>query len=152
MRQCAYLVALVASLFLFGCSGMKGPAAKAPETDPWADYKGTFASGVPSSAELRRANAAEAKEKGASTTTTTSAETKPADSKPTKKTAEAKPAKPSADAKPESASDARSMYADSAGDDAEPEPAPARAPKKAGKKKGAPKKAGGKKPGKSAKR
>jgi hypothetical protein len=171
MRQCACLVALVASLFLFGCSGARQQGAKAPETDPWADYKGTYATGVPSTAEIKQA---EAKEKGAGTTTTTGADTKAdakADTKPaktadTKPAKEAKPAKTAepktAELKPDtSANDARAMYGVGGGETTdEPAAEAAPAPKKVAKKKkpAAPvspasgKKPSGKKPGKRAMR
>jgi hypothetical protein len=38
------VVIVLASLTLFACgSGKNGGEAKGPETNPWADYKGTFA-------------------------------------------------------------------------------------------------------------
>lgn len=136
MRRWASLVAVAASLFLFGCSGMGPQAAKAPEKDPWADYKGTFASGVPSAAELRQA---EAKEKAASAsataTTSSDAKAEKADAKP--KSASAKPSK-SAESKPVKAelapegNDARAVYGDTPTEDAIAEAA---APKKVSKKK-----------------
>jgi hypothetical protein len=64
------------ALFLVGCGGPAKPAA-APEADPWADYKGTFAGPVgakESAAPAAKAAKAPAASKDAvGTTTTTSA-------------------------------------------------------------------------------
>lgn len=37
------VVALLTSIALFACGGAGHSDAKAPETDPWAGYKGTYA-------------------------------------------------------------------------------------------------------------
>ena len=37
------VVTLLSSLALFACSGASHRDAKGPEADPWADYKGTYA-------------------------------------------------------------------------------------------------------------
>jgi hypothetical protein len=47
MRVCSNIVVLLGALMLFtlfGCAGAKHDA-KAPETNPWSDYKGTWAPG-----------------------------------------------------------------------------------------------------------
>jgi len=38
-------LAWVACVSLSACGGAKKDAVKAPETDPWSDYKGTYAAG-----------------------------------------------------------------------------------------------------------
>jgi len=43
MRIRSNVVALLSSLVLFACGGAASQDAKGPEGDPWADYKGTFA-------------------------------------------------------------------------------------------------------------
>jgi hypothetical protein len=37
------LLSLLSSLSLIACAGAKGREAEGPETNPWADYKGTYA-------------------------------------------------------------------------------------------------------------
>ena len=66
MRLPSVIVGLLASLVLFGCSGPKSEA-KAPETNPWADYKGTYAGAAEpaSAAETKSASATETKPAGA---------------------------------------------------------------------------------------
>jgi hypothetical protein len=138
------VVALLASLALLACKGPR-KEAQAPETNPWADYNGTYAPGGPQDeapAEAKPKSIAQADEPPAAA----------AASKPTKKSASAKPGKRGAAAppatvaaaEPDSGSDARSMYGVESGAAAEPE-APAPPPKKTTKKRGAGKKARGKK-------
>ena len=88
MRLPSVIVGLLASLVLFGCSGPKSEA-KAPETNPWADYKGTYAGAAEpaSAAETKSASATETKPAGA-------AEPKPAGAaEPKPKTTTKKPGK-----------------------------------------------------------
>lgn len=39
------IVTLLASSVLFACGGASQTEAKGPEANPWADYKGTYATG-----------------------------------------------------------------------------------------------------------
>jgi hypothetical protein len=137
------VVALLASLALLACKGPQ-KEAQAPEANPWADYKGTYAPGGPQDeapAETKPKSIAKAEEPPAA-----------AAPKPTKKSASAKPGKrgaaaPSATvaaAEPESGSDAKSMYGVESGAAADPD-TPAPPPKKTAKKRGGAKKAHGKK-------
>ena len=96
MRRSSVLVALLVSLALYGCGGAKGAGAKAPEKDPWSDYKGTFATGVPSDTESKASKPQEAKPAA-----------KTADAKPAAKAADAKPAAKTADAKPVKVAEAK---------------------------------------------
>jgi hypothetical protein len=114
MRHLAILLGLVASLVLAGCGGGNREAAKAPETNPWADYKGTYAGG-----------AAEAPSSAEPAATTESKPTRTADAK--------KPAKGDAKPKPAPAETAKAMYGD--GGDAKPDEEAAPAPRKATAKK-----------------
>ena len=102
MRLPLIIVGLLTSLVLFGCGGPKREAA-VPESNPWADYKGTFAAGAspepPSAAEAKAPSAAEAK---------------PASAAP--KPARVAAARPKATAAP---SDAKAMYG--VASDAKPE-------------------------------
>ena len=139
MHRRSYIVGLLASLALFGCSGAKHEV-KAPETNPWADYKGTFAaggSGAESTAEATPASTAEAKA-ASSAKPKNAAEAKP------KSTAEAKPTSVAAPKPDGTATDARAMYgvaSDTNADEAAPQPTTKKTPKKrgaiAGKKAGA---------------
>lgn len=145
MRACSILFTLITALALFGCSGKK-LEAKAPEKDPWADYKGTYASGSPAP------DAKSGGDKTEKTASTKSADTADADAKPTKKGS--KPKKGAAPSEPKTAAadssapsadpDARSMYNETSG---KPEDTSTdAAPKKVAKKRaGGGKKAGGKK-------
>lgn len=55
------VVIVLASLCLFACGSAKnGGEAKGPETNPWADYKGTYATaGTPSTKAAKVAKAEE---------------------------------------------------------------------------------------------
>lgn len=55
------VVIVLASLCLFACGSAKnGGEAKGPETNPWADYKGTYATaGTPSTKSARIAKTEE---------------------------------------------------------------------------------------------
>ena len=55
------VVIVLASLCLFACGTAKnGGEAKGPETNPWADYKGTYATaGTPATKSARVAKAEE---------------------------------------------------------------------------------------------
>jgi hypothetical protein len=63
MRLLSITVGLLASLIVVGCGGGHKEAAKAPETNPWADYKGTYAAGgaETSSATVEKPTIADAK-------------------------------------------------------------------------------------------
>jgi hypothetical protein len=103
------VLAAVVLLTCAACGGAKRQAA-APETNPWADYKGTYAPG----------GAAEAPVSAAEVKSATKDDKDDKDDKPAK-TADAKPrkgSKPGKTAKPSKAT-------------AEPAPAPAPAPKAA---------------------
>jgi hypothetical protein len=78
------LLSLLSSLSLVACAGAKGPEAQGPETNPWADYKGTYAG----TAEPRAAKTAEPKSDSAKA----DGKAKTAEAKP-EKTEEATPAK-----------------------------------------------------------
>lgn len=125
------LAALALSLFAFACGGPK-QVAEAPEANPWAEYKGTFAAGVPETTPETKAASI--------------APPKPAMVAEAKPKSAAAPAPPSTvEPKPSAASDARAMYdmpTDSTTEEVTAEPAPKKTPKKRG---GAGKKAGGKK-------
>lgn len=47
MRALSVLIGVVASVALFGCAASNKEASSPAEANPWADYKGTFAAGVP---------------------------------------------------------------------------------------------------------
>jgi hypothetical protein len=70
MRLLSIIVGLLASLIVVGCGGGHKEAAKAPETNPWADYKGTYGAGGSEAStapvvEAKPASTAEAKPKSA---------------------------------------------------------------------------------------
>ena len=165
------IFAVVASLAMFGCAGTKHEA-KAVETNPWADFKGTYAPGAPATVETKPVAAA-AKSSSSSNSSsssaeskTASAETKPSKTgkavKPTTSAAESKPATAEPKAIPEApkaevktavvkpvlaASDPRSLYGVDATASAKPDDDDAELVPvpKATKKRGAGKKAGAKK-------
>jgi hypothetical protein len=156
MRVCSTIVVMLAALSLFGCAAKQ--EAKAPETNPWAEYKGTWAPGgsqtideepkpakVAKKSEESKPEKAEKPEKAdkpAKAEKADKPEPKPvkvaaAESKPAK-IADPKPtAKGGGDLKPD---DARSMYgvevSQKAEEPAEETAAPAKTPKKRGGKKG----------------
>jgi hypothetical protein len=156
------ILALVTSLAMFGCAGTKQDA-KAVETNPWADFKGTYAPGAPATVETKPSTTAAKSSSSSAESKTASAEPKPSKTskavKPTTSAAESRPAtaepkaiaevKTSAELKPVlAASDPRSLYGVDATasaakpDDDDGEVAPvAKAPKK----RGATRKAGAKK-------
>lgn len=149
MRPGSKAVAVVFTLALAltcgACGGTK-QAAQAPEANPWSDYKGTFAAGVPettpeskpaSTSETKPASTAESKPR-------LTAATKPKSTAPSQASAvEAKPAAP--------ANDAKAMY-DMTGEAKPDEAASAPTPKKAPKKRGGKKSGGKKAPGPRVKR
>lgn len=61
------VVIVLASLCLFACGSAKnGGEAKGPETNPWSDYKGTYATaGTPSPKSARDTRLAKAEEPAA---------------------------------------------------------------------------------------
>lgn len=155
------VLGLLASLALFACGSKQ--EAKAPDANPWADYKGTYAAGVPDVVDAapdakkpkssdRTGESKSADSKSTDSATTTSAEPKPKGGakKPATSAADSRPAsaepKPKASASKASADgdDAKSMYgiestADASADPRAADPKPKTAPKKrpAGKKAGA---------------
>lgn len=138
------MVVVLAAFALTGCGAAQKKAA-APETDPWADYKGTFAGGVPTKEELKKAEEADGAKTGSTTKTAKNDDSKTFTKGSGKKIPEVKPADTRApDVKPVPVSnDAKSMYNETgdnaaAVDASEEAPAPT---KKGGKKTG--KKAGG---------
>lgn len=158
MRLFSYIVALLTALALMGCGAHQKKEAAAPESDPWKDYKGTFASGVPTKEELKKADEAENPKKAEAPKKSdkpekTDGKAFVASNKktPESKAAESKPA----EMKPVPVNDARSMYNETGGDTAaaaeaigeEAAPAPKKGGKKAGKKGGGGKKAGAGKKG-----
>ena len=93
MVRWSYIVGLLATLALAGCGAAK--PAQAPESNPWADYKGTYAPGGTGEAPT----APEAK--------ATPADSKPeAKSAPESKTASAREPKPKKGAKPKKLAEA----------------------------------------------
>lgn len=57
------VVIVLASLSLFACGSAKnGGEAKGPETNPWADYKGTYATAGAPSTSTKSAKLAKAEE------------------------------------------------------------------------------------------
>ncbi len=108
MRIWSYIAALAGALALFGCSGGAKPA-QAPESNPWADYKGTFASGGSQATDADAKTPAPESKSAATESKTAKGDAKPkkGDAKP-KKSADAKPR---AELKPEAtATDAKAMY------------------------------------------
>ena len=130
MKRSSGLLALLASLAIVACSacgGTRTPAA-APESDPWAGYKGTYAPG--GSGPEATASSADSKP---TTTTTTAADSK--SSRAEAKTASAPEPKPKAASKaaPSAPNDAKAMYgiaSDTKTDELTPDATETKAPAK----------------------
>lgn len=136
MLRYPYIVAaLIASLALFGCSGASKPA-QAPESNPWADYKGTYAAGGAGDAPTAAPVKAESKPTPeAPESKATAPEPKPKKGEKPKKVAKGEPkSEPKAEMKPDAATDAKAMYGlpstEAKADDAAPGPAPKKTTKK----------------------
>src|SRR5687767_15688245 len=115
MRTFHYIIAVLGSAVIMGCSGSgSGPKTPVEQADyNWADYKGTYAPGAP--ATKGQAEAPPEKKPAS--------DTKASDAKPDTKEAKTET----------SSSDAKSMYSE--GDDAKPAEDDAAPPKKKKKKK-----------------
>ena len=139
MKRSSGLLALLASLAVIACSACGGARtpANAPESDPWAGYKGTYA---PGGSQTPEPTASDTKPDAKPDTRSVAAADTKTDSKPSRTTESktASAAEPKPKAAPKAApNDAKAMYgiaSDSKPEELTPDAAPAPAAKKPMKK------------------